>query len=302
MRHSSILVLAALGIVTACQTGQPDSERQPSSATVTDSAAVHGAAVSTSLAKQIGPAIRGVWVKVAYMDALARTHSARMVNEFQRNPGEGITAFVIEPRQLRGDTLLVYTILNNHEGGEDQLVFRETEHPRGLEFISYVEDGENFELAYAFRTRDTMLALNRYNRRGRLIETTAYRRVRFRPGAAPNLNEALGQGLSQSVNEALIAGRYSGVDSAGRSVQATFNPDGAVRGLGQFRTYQVHIDFNGGPTTGEDMLFFDMQNSKRRRDLGYRFAADTLRLFSLRTDSLEQPYLHRLLYTLIRRR
>ncbi|RTQ50054.1 hypothetical protein EJV47_10450 [Hymenobacter gummosus] len=302
MRLSPLPALAALSIFSACQTGQPDSERQPSSATVTDSSAVGGAAAGTSLATQIGPAIRGVWVKAAYVDALARARSAQMVSESEQNLDEGITAFVIEPRQLRGDRLMVYTILNNHEGGEDQLVFRNTGHPQGLEFISYGEDNGKLELAYSFRGQDTSLTLNTYNRRGRLIQAVAYRRVRFRYIVSSDSRDALGEGLQQAVHEALIAGRYGGVDSAGRSVQATFTPDGQVRGLGQFRAYEVHIDFNGGPSTGEDMVFFDLNASKRRQTLGYRFSADTLRLFSLRKDSIEQPYLYRLIYTLVRRR
>ena len=102
------------------------------------------------------------------------------------------------------------------------------------------------------------------------------------------------------MNTALVAGQYHGIDSTGKALQVVFEPDGKVKGLKDIQKYTVNIGFGGGPETGEDMFFFNIY--KQQQDIAYRIKQDTLKLYTLRSDSSGQPYLHRPFYTLVRQR
>lgn len=247
------------------------------------------------------PALRyivsGVWIKATYLDALARTHSPQKVAS-EANLADGITAFEIDLAMQHNDSVEFDAIWNNHEGGLHTLLWKPDQKSQSFPVDIRVDDTYR-RLFYSFRNGDTLLTLNEYDKQHKLLETTTYRRERFQPARSLE-NPVLNQGLERAVNKALIAGQYSGIDSTGKPMRAVFMPDGQVTGLGGALRYDVNIDFNGGPSTGEDMLFLDSSDEKRRRDVGYRINQDTLKLYTLSIDSIEAPHLHRLLYTLVR--
>ncbi|WP_400193888.1 hypothetical protein [Hymenobacter sp. B81] len=280
-----LLCLAALAVTSACQTGQPDTERNP--AVVQETITSPEAQPSVLPARRLRALLRSEWVKAAYLDALQQTHSPQMVGETKLAYGN--MAFSPSPETQRADSVFLDVNWNNHEGSTLKLVLQPRVGTTAFPLLQDSQDeDEQMELTYAMPAGDTLLQINTYNRRRKLRESVLYRRVKG--------------GIAAAVNQALVAGAYTGVDSLGRPVRVRLGPDGLVTGLPGLKTYQVNIDFNGGPETGEDMLFCNIDNDKQRKDLGYRIAQDTLRLYSLRTDSIAAPYLHRVLYTLVRRR
>lgn len=305
MRLSSLLAVAALGCLAACQAGQPDTERNPAAEASTDidSAAAVAPAPAVAparLARQLSPLVNGVWVKAAYLDALARTRSPQAV---ARTPAAAdITAFALDLSRPQTDSVAFDAILNNHEGGAMQVYLRPGRRAQSLpvSYVDYDDQGSRYELSYGQQAADTILRLDKYDQQNRLRESVAYRRVRFRPSGGAE-EPALNQGLERAVRQAVLAGRYAGTDSLGRAVQVQFAPDGRVSGLAAFRTYDVNIDFIG-PESNLNTLFFD-QYTDRQRTLAYSFRRDTLRLYAVRPDAehinLQPAKLH---YTLVRRR
>ncbi|RTQ50055.1 hypothetical protein EJV47_10455 [Hymenobacter gummosus] len=298
MRFSSLPVLAALSLLGACQAGQPDTERNPTTqAIAADSTAVGADAIGSINTQQLLPQLAGHWVQQSYLDAVVRTKSPYRVQDSISH----IAELLILPGKLTADSLLVGLSLGNHEGGEAALYLRPARHPQALPLHhpDYEQPSNYYELSYAMLGRDSLLRLNLRNRGGKLMSSVAYRRARM-----PLLAQAddLSAGLQYEVNRLLMAGRYTGRDSVGRAVSARFTPDGKVSGLAGFKTYYVGTDFGAGPENNLDDLTFNSY-TKQQRSFTYRFSGDTLRLFALRSDSnhidLAPARLH---YTLVRRR
>lgn len=302
MRHS-FLALAALASLASCQTGQPDTERNPTSISALDSADVAAPAVAVAparLARQVSPLVNGVWVKAAYLDALTRTRSPQAVA--QTPAARGITAFAIDLSRPRTDSVAFDAVLNNHEGAALQVYLRPGSRAQSLpvSYVDYDDEGSRYELTYGLQAADTVLRLDKYDRQNRRRESVTYRRIRFRPTNTPD-EPALNQGLERAVRQAVLAGRYAGQDSAGRPVQAQFAADGHVSGLPPFSTYNVSIDFIG-PESNLNTVQLNPYTAQQRT-LAYRLSRDTLRLYAVRPDeehiNLRPARLH---YTLVRRR
>jgi hypothetical protein len=296
-----LLSTAALLLLAACQTGQPDAERNPT-VTAADSAtadAPEPAVAPAQLARQLSPLVNGVWVKAAFLDGLSRTRSPLAVSGTPA--GSGLTALALDLRQRRQDSVAVTAIENNHEGAALLVLLRPGRRAQALPLrYAYYEDdqGTTYELGYSRQAADTVLTLRTYDGTGRLREQTPYRRVRPAKGRP---DEVLPRSLKQAVHQAVLAGQYAGTDSAGRPAQARFDADGQVSGLGSFRRYEVNIDFIG-PENNVNKLFLDPYTD-RQRTLAFRFRGDTLRLYAVQHDA-EQINLRpaRLHYTLVRRR
>ncbi|RAK65229.1 hypothetical protein [Hymenobacter edaphi] len=299
----SFVALAALAGLAACQTGQPDSERNPTTEASADTAAAATPAPAVApakLARQVSPLINGVWVKAAYLDALTRTRSPQAV---ARTPAAAdITAFAIDVSRPRADSVAFDAILNNHEGGALQVYLRPGRRAQSLpvSYIDYNDEGSRYELSYGLQAGDTVLRLDKYDLQNRLRQSVPYRRIRFRPTNSP-AEPALNQGLERAVRQAVLAGQYAGRDSVGRPVQVQLAADGRVTGLPPFHSYDVSIDFIG-PESNLNTLLFNPY-SAQQRTLAYRLSRDTLRLYAVRPDAehinLQPARLH---YTLVRRR
>lgn len=302
MRLPSLFALAALGTLAACQTGQPDTERNPTTAATSDSINAPAPAVAVApakLARQLSPLMSGVWVKAAFIDALARTRSPLAV---ARTPAaRDITAFSLDLRRAQADSVPFDAVLGTHEGGVWQVYLRPGRQAQALplSYIDYSDESSRYELRYGLQNADTVLLLDKYDRQNRRRESVAYRRVIARPGR--DGVEAMNKGLNLAVNQTLLAGRYTGVDSVGQPVQVQFTPDGRVTGLAPFRTYQINVDFIG-PQSNLDKVVFNGY-TPQQRDLAFRLSHDTLRLYATHPDKDEvELLLGRLHYTLVRRR
>lgn len=305
MRFPSLLALVALCTVTACQTGQPDSERNPTTEAAADTDTTAAAAAPTPavaparLARQLSPLVSGVWVKASYLDALSRTHSPLAVSTTPA--AQDITTFALDLRRAQADSVPFDAVLGNHEGGALQVYLRAGRQAQSLpvSYVDYNDEGSSYELRYGRQNADTVLVLDKYNRQNHRRESVTYRRVLVR--VSRDGVEAMNQGLKRAVNQALLAGQYSGTDSVGQRVQVQLTPDGRVTGLAPFRSYEVNIDFVG-PQSNLDKVFFNIY-TPQQRTLAFRFSHDTLRLYAAKPDA-EQIELHpgRLHYTLVRRR
>ncbi|MCC3157371.1 hypothetical protein LJ737_08975 [Hymenobacter sp. 15J16-1T3B] len=294
-------LIAAVAGLAACQTGQPDAERNPTLEAVGDSAASATEASSppaetAAAIRRVVPQLRGVWVQSAYLDAVART----------RSPYQGwkslaeVTEMHLAPPARSADSLLVGASLGNHEGGQFAVYLRPGRHPQTLptSFPDYQQPGNYYELRYQPAGADTTLHLDKYDRRHRRLSSVSYRRVQL--PARLLAEDDLGLGLQYAVNALLLTGRFAGQDSAGRAVSLRFQPEGTVTGFPAAKRYFVATDFGSGPENNLDVL--TLEGPSARQNFAYRFGHDTLRLYALRPDAdhidLRPARLH---YTLIRR-
>src|SRR5205085_1017127 len=74
---------------------------------------------SQALLHQFKPMISGVWVKKDYIKKVKKSKSPLEAVE----KGTGITIMYIDTAQLKGDSIIVPVVLNNHEGTNFTLSF-----------------------------------------------------------------------------------------------------------------------------------------------------------------------------------
>lgn len=302
MRLPLLPALVAISLVTACQTGQPETERNPAfeEVAIADSVAPEvSPQAAAATAQRLMPLLKGAWVQKSYLDAVQRTKSPQQAWSKLTEVAE----FHINPKDFARDSVAVGLSLGNHEGGQCALHFRPTRHAASLplSFRDYQQPSNYYELDFGARQADSILTLNKYNRQHKLLTSVAYRRIRL-PLDRAREEESLNEGLEQEVRRLLFVGQYHGQDSAGRALTARFLPNGTVIGLPGFQQYGVNTDFAAGPENNLDMLIFNLY-SPQQRNFTFRFSHDTLRLYAVQPDAehidLRPAKLH---YTLVRRR
>ena len=272
----------------SCQAEQPQAE-QP--------AAAPAPVAATAPAGSRPPG--GVWVKAAYLDALARTHSPKQVAAL--GLAAGITAFAINRSGRPDEELSVEAIEDNRRGRRYALLPQTSGQAFRLsQGVDSAADGTRLELTYAPRQTDTLLEISQYNQANRLVAATYYRRISFQP-THDSAASALTQGLARAARVAVVAGRYRGVDAGGKPVAVSFSPDGEVEGLASWRQYGVRLLF-AGPGAKTDLLTFDDFGRGPEQEVAYRLTRDTLRLYSLRIGPYHSPLPDQVTHTLVRRR
>ncbi|KAA9338254.1 hypothetical protein F0P96_05265 [Hymenobacter busanensis] len=269
----------------ACQRGETERDGPTETVAPTETAAV--------LARRLSPLLRGVWVRAEYLETLQRTRSPQAAAGQLRD----IVALAINPARRAGDSLLVETNLNNHEAGQFMLYFRPGRKAASLPTsrVDYDREGGFYELAYVTSGTDTTLQYQHFNKREKPLETLSFRRVRGLTAAPGATAEAV-----QRVANAVLAGSYTALDSAGRRSRVRLRPDGTVQGLPGVRSFRLATDFAQTLANDRDNLLLN-PGSKRPQLCTYTLRGDTLRLYAARIVEPELRQGH-LRYTLVRQR
>ncbi|ALW85499.1 hypothetical protein AUC43_10590 [Hymenobacter sedentarius] len=267
-----VSLLLALPLWNACQSSKTDEQSTSGTAKkpLQEAGLTPTATQADILAQRFGPILKGAWVSTAYLAAVQKTKSPLKAADAA---GE-VSEIHINPAMRNADSLVADVGLGNHEGGNLTIYFRPGQQASALptNFRDYDAPGSFAELSYRVATRDTTLELTTYSNSRKVLARTAFRRVagaRLGTLGAANL----------AVNQLLLAGNYTGVDSLGRPVSMQFEANGRVKGLKGFRSYTVNTDFSGGPGTEIDHLVLDPQTTHRRL-LGYSRRANTLLLYA----------------------
>jgi hypothetical protein len=131
-----------------------------------------------ALLQQFKPLINGVWVKKDYIKKVKKSKSPLEAVD----KGKGITIMYIDTAQLKGDSIMVPIILNNHEGSTVALRFQSGKNTTTIEL------GDD-ELSYKVKNDDTTLIIYNYNSQTKETITTQYIRA-LQPKPADGLTSS----------------------------------------------------------------------------------------------------------------
>ncbi|WP_156126518.1 hypothetical protein [Hymenobacter sp. DG25B] len=222
-----------------------------------------------------------------------RTHSPYQAREAL----DGISMLIVDPHTRAGDSLLVALGYNNHEGGVPAYVsLRPGAQPNTLAFSLEGEDSNQSALGYRIVGADTLLQLWRYDATLKGGTTQTFRKV---PGLLPQ-GDSLAYSTTYALNQLLLAGQYTGVDSLGQRCKVFFTATGEVRGLPHYQRYTPQFDYVGLLDNDLDYLLLD-PDSDHPTHLAFTLHTDTLRLYAVHADTSQHLHRGALHYTLVRR-
>jgi hypothetical protein len=234
---------------------------------------------SQALLHQFKPLINGVWVKKDYIKKVKKSKSPLEAVE----KSTGITIMYIDTAQIKGDSLKVPVILNNHEGTSVSLSFQPGKN------TTTVMLGKD-ELSYKAK-RDTTLIIYHYNPDTKETDVAQYIKTMGKQPAG-----SLAAGMSIAINKAILSGKYEGTDASGKKIYATFTDDGRVTGLPGLTTYYIQNDLIADPEHSHDQIIFNL-NGKDQKSYSFIIHKKTLSLY----DNEEQVKSNKPSYSLKRK-
>ncbi|MDB5128946.1 hypothetical protein [Mucilaginibacter sp.] len=235
-----------------------------------------------ALLQQFKPLINGVWIKKDYIKKVKKSKSPLAAVD----KGKGITVMYIDTAQLKGDSIMVPIILNNHEGSTVALRFQSGKNTTTIEL------GDD-ELSYKVKNDDTTLIIYNYNSQTKETITTQYIRA-----LQPKPADGLASGMNYMINHAILSGKYEGTDAMGKKINAVFTDDGKVSGLAGLTTYYVQNDLIVAPErSGHDQIIFNL-NTKDQKVYSFIINKRTINLY----NDAEQIKSNKPSYTLKKKR
>ncbi|RFZ92016.1 hypothetical protein D0C36_11250 [Mucilaginibacter conchicola] len=236
---------------------------------------------SPELIQQFKPLINGVWVKKDYIKKVKKSKSPLAAVE----RGTGITVLHIDTTKMRGDSISVPTVWNNHEANQITLKF---EPGRNTTTIVLGKD----ELSYKLKNKDTTLIIYHYDEATKETSTAQYVKA-----MANQSEEAPAYAMNYMINQAILSGNYEGTNAVGKPVKAKFSDDGKVTGLPGLNRYFVQNDLVADPDRSHDEIIFNI-NSKEQKSYSFIINKKTLNLY----DDAEHIQSNKPSYTLKRKR
>ena len=216
---------------------------------------------SQALLHQFKPLINGLWVKKDYIKKVKKSKSPLAAVE----KGTGITTMYIDTAQIKGDSIAVPVILNNHEATSVYLSF---EPGKNTATVMLGKD----ELGYKAKN-DTTLIIYHYNHQTKETDIAQYIKITDKQPAGQ-----LAAGISMAINQAILSGTYEGTDASGKRINAKFTDDGKVTGLTGLKTYYVQNDLLADPEHSHDNIIFN-QNATGRKSYAFIINKKTLSLY-----------------------
>jgi hypothetical protein len=276
MKKLLYLILMTSGLI-ACN-GKRDSAGNKS--------AEDSSAQTQNLIKKFKPIIQGVWVKADYIEKVIKTKSPLAAAD----KCTGLTTIYINTDHIMGDSIVEMAGYYNHDGANALIKFQPGKSPRSMLF-------NGRDLNYSVENGDTTITIFQYDDRKQQFIKAKYIRVLK---SQPDNN--LGYGMDLAINKALVAGKYTLIDSAGTNPKVYFSEDGKVTGLLNFKAYSINVDLNSEPNNNLDEIGFDIR-TKNHSSFTFKVDADTLNVYDTyeNADSTEL-LVGKLKYKLVRQR
>ena len=229
-----------------------------------------------ALIKKFKPILQGVWVKTDYVIDLERTRSPYG----SRSKLKGIACMDIEQENFKGDSIVTWVSLNNHEGTQFSIYFSPGSQPNSIKISwpDYDHETNFYELGY-INKGDTKLVLYHYLKDKHLLDSTVYSKVLN----SQKSNDA-GYGIQYIANKKLMSGRYLAIDLSSSSQAVDFDDNGNISGLSDFKTYHIGTDFEVLLKNNLDQVYFDI-DTKKQRSFSFKLVADTLNLYETSENS-----------------
>jgi len=276
-------ILCSVSLI-ACRSKSQDKDRRNKQAA---SSAKSDTAETQALINKIKPALAGLWMNKEYIDEIKRTKSPQQAYGKVGN----VTGILIDPSKIKSDTLSLYCNSGFHEAISLTIKFD----PDIFKNTITVHDFTTGKKYWRLRLNETgkLLTLYRYDEQSKSIE-------RIQLSKAPVTNSQDGDPNLVIINQVLISGNYIATDSLKNSFKVSFTDDGKVKGLNNFKTYEVLADFTT-PPNNLDEIGFDID--KQRKWYGFKINADTLNIYETRdaADSISL-LLTNLKYKLVRQK
>lgn len=245
-----------------------------------------------NIIKTFSPIIEGSWVLTDYVNVLQQTKSPKASSGILKD----VVYMRIDPSTMDGDTLIVSSSLNNHEGYTFYLFMREGQNEQSLQTGHTNETNKGFyELSYNTENGDTALWLNYYNEQKELTDKKSFTKI-----TGPSSENGQPLNVAYMANKVLFSGNYTVTDKEGKTTQATLTDDGLVTGIADHSTYYVFTDFMDEDETNLDELLFD-ERTKNQKGYIFEIAGDTTRLYkALENEDRTLLVKGELTYTMVR--
>jgi hypothetical protein len=201
--------------------------------------------------------IRGTWVDAEVVEGIRKARSAA-----RSARGFGGIVTMIFDTLYSGDSLEFGVSISNHEGFSYQAYFPQRMPYRKLMTnIRDIRATKNLdEVGFVIKGADTLL----YIYVNDPVNTSKIDSVLFiRVINDPSHGDA-GEGIQRVANRHMIEGKYSAVDSLGRTIDLTFTRDGKLIGYPGADGYRIQTDFTIGRDNGIDVVH--ILNGEQRVD------------------------------------
>ena len=194
------------------------------------------------------------------------------------------------------DSITVGSSLNNHEG------YSFTVYPKpgrtAISFKTSLPDYEDptgfYEIGTNGLKEGMELCLYHYSSKGNLLEV-----IKFTKVADKQPDHDAGWGIQYMVNEKLIAGKYTLIDSNNVETEVILTNDGKIEGHPIFKTFYIETDFNGGPVPTFDSFILNI-DSKQMSWYSYKKEGEDIKLYETIGEEGEEK-LGELKFTLIKK-
>lgn len=268
----------AASLLCACKSNQKASTKD-STAAIAKGLSTENQ--TTNLAAKFKPIIDGVWVKADYIDGLK---AGKTPYQIHKTLSDVVAMEIATPNNA--DSILIGYSLNNHEGAEFMLYFKQGHQPDQLKTALKNYDSEYnptkyYELGYQTSARDTNILIYQYNKDGKLLKAIKYYRVALKSQAT---HDDAGWGISYITQKLLFSGSYSVTDSTGANFTASFEDSGKLTGFPNYQTYYPATDFEAGPDNDQDQMYFNIE-TKQQDEMLYKLNADTINFYSIALSS-----------------
>ena len=265
-------ILLIIGLIFSCKS----KTKEPTSS-ANNSTPVSGV---RSLNEDFKHLAHGVWVKSDYIKMVVKSKSPYAAIDL----AEGLTTMHIDTSKIRGDSLSVPAGINNHEGDNFILRFKQGKSPGSLQFAGG-------DLSYSINNKDTVLIFSKYNNESRRLEVTRYIK-------ALNSTDPLGSDMDYLINKNLFSGNYAMRSADGQVNNVKFSDGGEVTGLPKIKTYYLLNDFVGDPMDDYDQVIFNL-NAKNQQTYAFVISGDTIKLYDTKPNAdSSKMLLYKIKYTL----
>jgi hypothetical protein len=220
---------------------------------------------TTALIKKFKPIIQGYWIRKDYIQTIIQTKSPLAAERLTE-----AAEVEINTDEIKSDSIVCSTG-DNHDGSYATLKFIRGKKPSTITF-----NGQ--DLSYSTKNGDTTLNLGFYDNAQKGFTFYTYVRAFKQPAHdfADNLEEYL--------DNILVTGDYSLLDSTRSTQKVHFDKNGGITGFLDLDKYFINYDLNSDVNDNLDGIYFKGPN-KEQMNFTFKISADTLKFYDTRENA-----------------